>query len=235
MCKAWNQAQAAACVPRMACMWTACGRSARLHLRLRLQRVSVGRGAQDAGAGRGMGAAAGGASTGVYVGCVWQEYARLLETARVPPTVAVLTGSGMNFMVGRVSYTFGLQGVLLLPPPLTESSCVGLAHPSLPWPICHLFLTCHARGRQSTFPPFGGTFSVFCATASPREGGQGRRSEGEAWLTTPAEQARKLSCACLLLPAQAPASAWTRRAPHRWWPCTWPDCHPKPRPGSSAP
>jgi hypothetical protein len=50
------------------------------------------------------------ASTGVYVGCVWQEYALYLEHAHVAPTVAVLTGSGMNFMVGRVSYTFGLQG-----------------------------------------------------------------------------------------------------------------------------
>lgn len=50
------------------------------------------------------------ATTGVYVGCVWQEYQLLLEHLRVPPTVHVLTGSGMNFMIGRVSYTFGLQG-----------------------------------------------------------------------------------------------------------------------------
>jgi len=50
------------------------------------------------------------ATTGVYVGCVWQEYQLLLEHLRVPPTVHVLTGSGMNFMIGRMSYTFGLQG-----------------------------------------------------------------------------------------------------------------------------
>jgi acyl transferase domain-containing protein len=50
------------------------------------------------------------ASTGVYVGCVWQEYQVLLDYLQVTPTVAVLTGSGMNFMVGRVSYSFGLQG-----------------------------------------------------------------------------------------------------------------------------
>lgn len=49
-------------------------------------------------------------ATGVYVGCVWQEYALALERLRVAPSVAVLTGSGLNFMVGRVSYTFGLQG-----------------------------------------------------------------------------------------------------------------------------
>ena len=50
------------------------------------------------------------ASTGVYVGCVWQEYQALLEHLHVTPTVAVLTGSGINFMIGRVSYTLGLQG-----------------------------------------------------------------------------------------------------------------------------
>lgn len=56
------------------------------------------------------------ASTGVYVGCVWQEYQVLLEHLHVTPTVAVLTGSGMNFMIGRVSYTLGLQGVALRAP-----------------------------------------------------------------------------------------------------------------------
>ena len=49
-------------------------------------------------------------STGVYVGCVWQEYQLLLEHLNISPSVNVLTGSGMNFMIGRVSYTFGLQG-----------------------------------------------------------------------------------------------------------------------------
>ena len=50
------------------------------------------------------------ASTGVYMGSVWQEYPALLSALRVPDSVHALTGSGMNFMVGRVSYTFGLQG-----------------------------------------------------------------------------------------------------------------------------
>ena len=48
----------------------------------------------------------------MYVGCVWQEYQVLLAHLQVTPTVAVLTGSGMNFMIGRVSYTLGLQGEL---------------------------------------------------------------------------------------------------------------------------
>ena len=62
------------------------------------------------------------ASTGVYVGCVWQEYQVLLEHLHVTPTVAVLTGSGMNFMIGRVSYTMGLQGAVLRAPP--RSTCM---------------------------------------------------------------------------------------------------------------
>lgn len=56
------------------------------------------------------------AATGVYVGCVWQEYQLLLEQLAVPPSVSVLTGSGMNFLIGRVSYTFGFQGAH--PPPM---------------------------------------------------------------------------------------------------------------------
>ena len=51
------------------------------------------------------------ASTGVYVGCVWQEYQVLLDHLQChSPLWPLLTGSGMNFMVGRVSYTFGLAG-----------------------------------------------------------------------------------------------------------------------------
>ncbi len=48
--------------------------------------------------------------TGVYVGVVWTEYQVLQEGLKLPPSTASLTGSGLNFSVGRVSYTFGLQG-----------------------------------------------------------------------------------------------------------------------------
>lgn len=50
------------------------------------------------------------ASTGVYVGCVWQEYHLLLQQLAVPSSISILTGSGLNFTVGRVSYTFSFQG-----------------------------------------------------------------------------------------------------------------------------
>jgi acyl carrier protein len=49
-------------------------------------------------------------NTGVYVGIVWTEYQVFQEGLKLPPSTASLTGSGLNFSVGRVSYTFGLQG-----------------------------------------------------------------------------------------------------------------------------
>lgn len=50
------------------------------------------------------------ASTGVYVGTVWEEYQVVQDHLKVPSSVSVLTGSGLSFLIGRVSYTFGLQG-----------------------------------------------------------------------------------------------------------------------------
>ena len=67
------------------------------------------------------------AATGVYVGCVWQEYLLLLEQLAVPPSVSVLTGSGLNFLIGRVSYTFGFQGAHSHRQP-NGASCSMVAH-----------------------------------------------------------------------------------------------------------
>lgn len=47
---------------------------------------------------------------GVYVGCMYQEYASLLTDAGMKLTAATATGNSLAFMVGRVSYTFGLAG-----------------------------------------------------------------------------------------------------------------------------
>ena len=47
---------------------------------------------------------------GVYVGCMYQEYPGLLAEAGMKLSAAAATGSSLSFMVGRVSYTFGLQG-----------------------------------------------------------------------------------------------------------------------------
>jgi acyl transferase domain-containing protein len=49
-------------------------------------------------------------TAGVYVGCVWTEYLTLQQELGLNPSANSLTGSGLNFTSGRVSYTFGLQG-----------------------------------------------------------------------------------------------------------------------------
>ena len=63
-------------------------------------------------------------STGVYVGTVWEEYQIVLDKMNMPASVNVLTGSGMSFMIGRISYTFGYQGLSSAPP---------LCHTSVYW------------------------------------------------------------------------------------------------------
>jgi acyl transferase domain-containing protein len=61
-----------------------------------------------------------GSSVGVFVGCIWSEYGELLAAHQEHSSSArggsmgssqVVTGNGLAFMAGRVSYTFGLTGV----------------------------------------------------------------------------------------------------------------------------
>lgn len=44
------------------------------------------------------------------MGCMYQEYATLLTDGGMKLTAATATGNSLAFMVGRVSYTFGLAG-----------------------------------------------------------------------------------------------------------------------------
>ena len=55
----------------------------------------------------------------MYVGCIWLEYGQLLEglSSSGPgwgpagaAGVQAVTGNGLAFMAGRVSYTFGFTG-----------------------------------------------------------------------------------------------------------------------------
>ena len=56
---------------------------------------------------------------GVYVGCMYQEYldVQVGATAKVAPQAVV--GSGLSFMVGRLSYTFNFTG----PCVSTDTAC----------------------------------------------------------------------------------------------------------------
>ncbi len=65
--------------------------------------------AAAAASGRGPSALSG-AAAGVFVGCIWLEHAELLAHHRAPGSSGVVTGNGLAFMAGRISYTLGLTG-----------------------------------------------------------------------------------------------------------------------------
>lgn len=48
-----------------------------------------------------------------YVGVMHMEFIQYLCGLGVPVSPNLTTGNGMDFLVGRVSYTFGLQGIVL--------------------------------------------------------------------------------------------------------------------------
>ena len=56
---------------------------------------------------------------GVYVGCMYQEYMMLQHGLGLAVTPSVVTGNGISYLVGRVSYTFGLTG----PSVSTDTAC----------------------------------------------------------------------------------------------------------------
>lgn len=55
-------------------------------------------------------AAPGVADTGVYVGCMYQEYPYVLGLGDAGLTPTAVTGNSLAFMVGRISYSLGLNG-----------------------------------------------------------------------------------------------------------------------------
>lgn len=46
------------------------------------------------------------------MGCMYQEYAGILARAGMSVSAAAATGNSLSFMVGRISYAFGLAGEL---------------------------------------------------------------------------------------------------------------------------
>ena len=74
------------------------------------------------------------ARTGMYVGCMYQEYADLQVAAARKLLPQAVVGSGLSFMVGRLSYTFGLTGPCVSTDTACSSSLVSahLAHKARP-------------------------------------------------------------------------------------------------------
>lgn len=51
-----------------------------------------------------------GSNTGIFVGCIWLEYGDLLAQHGASGSAFAVTGNGLAFLAGRVSYTFGFAG-----------------------------------------------------------------------------------------------------------------------------
>lgn len=70
---------------------------------------------------------------GVYVGVMHMEFIQYLASRGMRVTPAVTTGNGMDFLIGRVSYTFGFTGPCLSTHTACSSSLVAthLAHTGL--------------------------------------------------------------------------------------------------------
>ena len=51
-----------------------------------------------------------GSNTGVFVGCIWLEYGDLLAQHGAGGGAFGVTGNGLAFLAGRVSYAFGFAG-----------------------------------------------------------------------------------------------------------------------------
>ena len=70
------------------------------------------------------------ARTAVYIGCMYQEYTQLQYNSGHRITPAIALGSGISYLVGRVSYTFGLMGPCISTDTACSSSLVAmhLAH-----------------------------------------------------------------------------------------------------------
>ena len=68
--------------------------------------------------------------TGVYVGCMYQEFTQLQYNLGYKISPGIATGNGISYLVGRVSYTFGLQGPCISTDTACSSSLVAthMAH-----------------------------------------------------------------------------------------------------------
>ena len=76
--------------------------------------------------------------TGVYVGCMYQEFTQLQYNLGYGISPAIATGNGISYLVGRVSYAFGLQGPCVSTDTACSSSLVAvdLAHKVRPSVLC---------------------------------------------------------------------------------------------------
>lgn len=100
-----------------------------------------------------------GAAGGVFVGCIWLEYAELLASYGTQSSSMLVTGNGLAFMAGRLSYTFGLTGPCVPTNTACSSSLVAahLAASSLCNSECSFAA---AAGANAMLLPLGATAAM---------------------------------------------------------------------------
>lgn len=100
-----------------------------------------------------------GAAGGVFVGCIWLEHAELLTSYGNPSSSMLVTGNGLAFMAGRLSYTFGLTGPCVLTNTACSSSLVA-AHLGAA-AVCSRECTfAAAAGANAMLLPLGATAAM---------------------------------------------------------------------------
>lgn len=73
---------------------------------------------------------------GVYVGCSYQDYTDVVLAATSKLAPQAIVGSGASFMVGRLSYAFGLTGGYISNP---QHSAVSFLSPVLTAKVATMF------------------------------------------------------------------------------------------------
>ena len=93
--------------------------------------------------------------TGVYVGCMYQEFTQLQFNLGYSISPAIATGNGISYLVGRISYAFGLQGPCVSTDTACSSSLVALdmAHKVLLATFHHTCIICLPEAKFWTKRP----------------------------------------------------------------------------------
>lgn len=88
--------------------------------------------------------------TGVYVGCMYQEFTQLQYNLGYKISPGIATGNGISYLVGRVSYTFGLTGPSISTDTACSSSLVAadMAHKVRDTNALHVFHLPQSPGRK---------------------------------------------------------------------------------------
>jgi acyl transferase domain-containing protein/NADPH:quinone reductase-like Zn-dependent oxidoreductase/acyl carrier protein len=110
-----------------------------------------------------------GQAVGVYVGCIWLEYAELLGQYGTMRSSQLVTGNGLAFMAGRLSYTFGFSGPCVPTNTACSSSLVAahLATRALQAGDCTLAA---AAGANAMLLPLGATAAMTAVAALAPDG-----------------------------------------------------------------